>query len=227
MLRLHADALEHRAEEPGIYALVDGEWIGCFGKNYDKYVKEASDGQYLYTYVDSINLTYEMESGKLIKRHYYIWVDNEIVQSEAGRISEDYLTRWETINYRTVTVDGVEYKRLDLILENVKSVYVDYMEEGDQQLELAKDADSLIAALKADCSEGNMAQNYMYHTGSFRREDEFAETGYNMMPEFGISISGEKYTWWVSVYPDSVHTLNWLESHGVLCVEVCPDNIYS
>jgi len=216
-LQLQADALEHRAEDAGIYTLVDGEWVLGFADT------DPKDPGNRYTYVDSARLIYEMENGKLIKRRYNIWVDNEYVQSEAGRIAEDYLTRWETVNDRTVTIDGVEHKRLDLILENVKSIYVDYMEEGDRQLELAKDADSLIAAIKADCAEGNMAQNYMYHSGSFRVADEYEETGYRMMPEIGISISGEKYSWWVSVYPDSVHTLAWLESHGALNVEICPE----
>ena len=70
-----------------------------------------------------------------------------------------------------------------------------------------------------------MAQNYMYHTGSFRMEDEYAEAGYRDFPELGISISGDKYTWWVSVFPDSVNTLRWLESRGVLPVEVRSNNI--
>lgn len=224
-LRLQADALEHRAEDAGTYVLVDGQWIGCFGENYDKYIRDAAGhSDYRYTYVDNMGLTYEMENGKLIRRHYYIWVDNEQVQSEAGRIAESYLTRWDTINNRVVTINDMEYNRLDLVLENVKSVYVDYMEEGEQQKALAKDARSLIAALKADCAEGNMAQNHMYHTGSFRREDEYAEGGYVYPSELGISIGGEKYSWWISIYPDSVHTLGWLEDHGVLNVDVLAES---
>ena len=94
-----------------------------------------------------------------------------------------------------------------------------------KQQELAGDVDSLIAAIKADCAEGNMAQSYMYHSGSFRMEDDYAEKGYYEMPELGISISGEDYTWWISVYPDSLHTLHWLQEHEVLNVEVRTENI--
>ena len=216
-LQLQADALEHRAEDAGIYTLVDGEWVLGFADT------DPKDPGNRYTYVDSARLIYEMESGKLIKRRYNIWVDSEYVQSEAGRIAESYLTRWETVNDRTVTIDGVKYNRLDLILENPKGVYVDYMEPGGYEEELARDVRGLITAIQTDCAEGTMAQNYMYHSGSFRVADEYEETGYRMMPEIGISISGEKHTWWVSVYPDSVHTLAWLESHGALNVEVCPE----
>ena len=226
-LRLQADALEHRAEEPGTYVLVDGQWIGCFGENYEKYVEEAAEGQYIYTAVDSKNLTYEMENGKLIKRHYNIWVNTDYVESEAGRIAEDYMTRWDAVNNRTITIKGVEYNRLDLVLQGVTGIHVDFVDTIDQekQKELAKDVDSLIAALKADCAEGNMAQNPLYHTGSFRIEDEYAEKGYYDLQELGISIASEKHTWWVSIYPDSHHTLRWLEDHDALNLEVRSETI--
>ena len=221
-LRLQADALEHRAEEPGTYVLVEGQWIGCFGENYEKYMKEAEEGQYVYTTVDGKNLTYEMENGKLIRRHYSIWVNTDHMESEAGRIAEDYMTRWDAVNDRKITIRGVEYNRLDLVLRDVTGIYVDYMDADslEQQKALAKDVDSLIAALKADCAEGNMAQNPLYHTGSFRMEDAYSETGYYDLQELGISVASEKYTWWISIYPDSLHTLRWLEAHDALNLEV-------
>ena len=222
-LRLQADALENRVEEAGLYTLENGLWVQSYGEK----AWENTDNP--FAYVDSARLTYEMDNGKLINRRYNIWVDSENVQSEAGRIAESYLTSWETINNRTVTVNGVEYNRLDLVLENVKSVYVDYMDTKQdhmaKQAELAKDVDSLIAAIQADCAEGNMAQTYFYHTGSFRVEDDYSEKGYYDMPELGVSISGENYSWWVSVYPDSVHTLEWIRDHDALQVEVHPEAI--
>ena len=227
-LRLQADALEHRAEEPGTYVLVDGQWIGCFGENYDKYLGEGLSDQYRYTYVDGKNLTYELENGKLIKRHYNIWVDTEYVESEAGRIAEDYLTRWDHINSRTITVKGVEYDRLDWVLQDLEEIYVDYMEDNEEQpeaLATPSNVRSLIAAIKADCAEGNMAQTPLYHTGSFRVENEYVEDGYAQFMELGISISGNDSSWWICVYPDSIHTLQWLESHGALGVEVMAENI--
>ena len=227
-LRLQADALEHRAEEPGTYVLVDGQWIGCFGENYDKYLGEGLSDQYRYTCVDNKNLTYELKNGKLIKRHYSIWVDTEYVESEAGRIARDYLTRWDHINSRTITVKGVEYDRLDWVLQDLEEIYVDYMEDNEdlpEALATPSNVRSLIAAIKADCAEGNMVQTPLYHTGSFRIENEHAEDGYARFMELGISISGNDSSWWICVYPDSIHTLQWLESHGALGVEVMAENI--
>lgn len=227
-LRFQADALEHRAEEPGTYVLVDGQWIGCFGENYDKYLGEGLSDQYQYTCVDNKNLTYELKNGKLIKRHYSIWVDTEYVESEAGRIARDYLTRWDHINSRTITVKGVEYDRLDWVLQDLEEIYVDYMEDNEElpeALATPSNVRSLIAAIKADCAEGNMVQTPLYHTGSFRIENEYAEDGYARFMELGISISGNDSSWWICVYPDSIHTLQWLESHGALGVEVMAENI--
>jgi len=226
ILRLQTDALEHRAEKAGTYVLVDGEWIHYIDTNADRIDEENPDNK--YTYVDELNLIYEMESGKLIRRHYYIWVNNDHVDSEAGRIAESYLTDWDTVNSRTVTLKGVEYNRLELILQEPESVYVDFMDmEEDVRQELATPANlrSLVTALKADCAEGNLAQNSRYHTGAFRIEDEYAESGYQYLPELGISISGEKYTWWVSIYPDSSNTIQWLQRHNVLNAEVLEEDI--
>ena len=226
ILRLQTDALEHRAEKAGTYVLVDGEWIHYIDTNADRIDEENPDNK--YTYVDELNLTYEMESGKLIRRHYYIWVNNDHVDSEAGRIAESYLTDWDTVNSRTVTLNGVEHNRLELILQDPEAVYVDFMDmEEDVRQELATPANlrSLVTALKADCTEGNLAQNSRYHTGAFRIEDEYAESGYQYLPELGISISGEKYTWWVSIYPDSSNTIQWLQRHNVLNAEVLEEDI--
>ena len=224
-LRLQSDALEHRAEHAGMYVLVDGEWIQYIDTNSDRI--DEDDPNNKLTYVDRVNLNYEMENGKIIERRYNIWVNSDYVESEAGRIAEDYLTRWETISDGKITIKDVEYKRLDLAMENAERVHVDYMDADEAlQKSLANPDDlrSLIAALKADCAEGNMAQSYMYHTGSFRAENAYVEGGYEYPMELGISISSEKYNWWVSIYPDSVNTLRWLESHGALKVEVLAES---
>ena len=223
-LALHAAALEQRAENSGTHIFLDGEWVSWYDIKTEEHDRDNPANR--YTYVDSVSLVYEMDNGKLIKRKYYIWVNNDEVQSEAGRIAEEYLTRWETVNSRMITVDGVERNRLDVVLENVENIYVDYMEEGSTR-DLATPANvrMLISALKADCAEGNMAQSYFYHTGSFRIEDEYAENGYRDVPEISISISDGRYTWWINVYPDSVNTLRWLEANDLLNMEVRPENI--
>ena len=221
-LTLNRDALENRNDEWGAFVWVDGEWIQYIDTNADKIDEENENNR--YTYVDSVSLTYELHNGKLIRRRYNIWMDNEYVSSEAGRIANDYLTQWDTVNGRTVLVDGVEYNRLDYILRDLKSIYVDYMKD-EQQVDLAQ-VHSLIAAIQADCAEGHMAQNDYYHTGYFRVADEYMEKGYYDVPSIGISISGEDNSWWISIYGDSRHTIKWLEDQDLLVPEVRTGNIH-
>ena len=176
------------------------------------------------TYVDSVALAYELENGRIIRRSYNVWMDNEYVTSEAGRIARDYLTRWETVNSRIITVDTVEYNCLDYVLRDVDTIYVDFQKDN-RQTNLAE-VQSLIAAVQADCAEGHMAQSDYYHTGYFRTEDEYAEKGYYDVPSIGISIGGENYSWWISIFADSRQTIQWLRAHGLLDAEVCSGSIY-
>lgn len=220
MLALQEDALLNRADNYGTYVLgTNGEWVYYIDTNADIIDEENENNQ--YRYVANVALRYELQNGKLIRRHYNIWVD-----TKAGEIAERYLTDWEAVNGRTVTIDGVEYDRLDLVMEEVKDLYVSYAKEEDLKKACTPgNIRSLIRAIQADCEEGNMAQNPYFHGGHFRLEDEEAEKGYYNMQEFQIDISSEKYTWWVSVYPDSANTLHWLEENGLLNMEVRSENI--
>ena len=67
-----------------------------------------------------------------------------------------------------------------------------------------------------------MAQNDYYHTGYFRVTDEYAESGYYEVSSLSVSIAGESHSWWVSFYGDSRHTIEWLQSRGLLEAEICP-----
>ena len=221
-LRLNRDALENRSENWGTFVLVDGEWIQYIDNNADRIDEENPDNR--YTYVDAVNLTYELESGKQIRRRYNVWMDNQYVSSEAGRIAKEYLTRWDTVNSRTITVDGVELNRLDYVLQDVRGIYVDFM-DGQQDIS-EQEILGLVAAIQADCVEGHMAQSDYYHTGYFRVEDEYSEAGHYDIPSIGISVTREDYTWWISIYADSRHTITWLQSHDLLKAEVHTGNIY-
>lgn len=220
-LRMNRDALENRSENWGTFVLVDGEWIQYIDNNADRIDEENPDN--LYTYVDSVNLTYELDNGKQIRRRYNIWMDNQYVSSEAGRIAKAYLTSWDTVNSRTMEINGVEYNRLDYILQDVRGIYVDYM-DGRQDISRQEVLD-LVAAIQTDCGEGHMAQSDYYHSGYFRVEDEYAENGYYDIPSIGISISGEEYSWWISIYADSVNTVSWLQERDLLSAQTFQGNL--
>ena len=64
-----------------------------------------------------------------------------------------------------------------------------------------------------------------YHRGTFRYEDEWAEDGWSISDSTGVSICSRKMSWHISIYPDAVHTVNWLKRHDLLSWEVSEDGL--
>ena len=211
MLRLHADALENRPEGYGVYILDEG------GNRVQITDFEDETEYETYYYAADISLRYELESGKIIRRNYAIWVD-----SVAGEIAEDYMSRWENVDYRTITINGKEYSRLTTILNDFEHFVLPGYENERDLPELCKSqsaAMGLIEAIKADCAAGNMAQHPYFHTGHFRIPDEYAEKGYYEDAALYISFRGADYGWSVNIFADCENTIRWLKQHDLLIPE--------
>ncbi|MBQ3192174.1 MAG: hypothetical protein IJB59_01225 [Oscillospiraceae bacterium] len=217
MLRLHADALENRAEDYGVY-IQDETGARIHFTDFEDETEYEN-----YYYAVDVALRYELESGKIVRRNYNIWVD-----SEAGRIAEDYMSRWENVDYRTVTINGKEYNRLTTILNDFEHFVLPGYENERELPELCRSqaaAMELIAAIKADCEAGNMAQHPYFHTGHFRIPDEYAEKGYYEDAAIYISFRGADYGWSVNVFADCENTIRWLKAHDLLTAEHYTENI--
>lgn len=214
MLRLHQGALDERAQYSGTYLQgYDGTWVRFVDSNDHLYNKD--DESLLYTFVSEVWLAYELEGGKVIKRRYNVWVD-----SEAGRITRDYLNTWEELN-PVYEEDGVKYTRLERALEDFENFNVGYIDGDLPEICLDENAAlELLSCIEKDMAEGNMAQHPYFHKGSFRYEDEWAEDGWSHTDSVGLSIQSRKMSWHIGIYPDAVHTLNWLNRHDLLTWEV-------
>lgn len=220
MLRLHKGALDNRAESSGTYLQgYDGTWVKYVDSNDHLYDKEDTDLP--YTYVSEVWLTYELENGKVIKRRYNVWVD-----SEAGSIVRDCLNSWEELNPTHEDEYGVEYTRLERALENFENFNIGYIDGDLPEICYDKEAAlELLACIRRDLEEGNMAQHPYYHRGTFRYEDEWAEDGWSISDSTGVSICSRKMSWHISIYPDAVHTVNWLKRHDLLNWEVSDSSL--
>lgn len=220
-LQLHKYALEDRADSTGGYVIgSNGEWVSYIDNNSDLIDEEDEDQP--WKYVARVQLSYELNNGNMVRRDYNVWVD-----SPAGQLTEEYLNRWDVINSRYVTVDEVEHNRLDVVLESFESMYVGYLNEEDmpEELRSRETAESFLTAVKADAAEGNLAQHPYFHTGYFRREDDRVDDGYDKFNQLWIQLSGDKYGWEVEIFPDSRHSIQWLQDHGLMeGVEICAGN---
>ena len=217
MVKLQKAALDKRADDAGTYLQAyDGSWVEYVDTNDHLYDKE--DDTTPVANVAEVWLTYELDGGRLIKRRYHVWVD-----SEAGRIANHYLNRWDELN-PTYEKDGVEYTRLETALEHFENFNVESVDGKLPKICSDKNAAlELLRCVDRDLQEGHMAQHPYFHTGSFRYAHEYREEGYADAESVCLSITGRECSWHVNIYPDAVHTIRYLQSHGLLDWEVHPE----
>ena len=227
ILDLQSEALETRLDKGDAYAYIqdaDGQWVPYHGETVSsEELKELAerDGRYAF----HCNITYRLKSGKEVSRRYTLWSDGP-----AAEAYRSIMSRWEYVNSAKVYVLGkeTETKVLDLVLAEMDSIYVEGEEElvvpDRTQEELTQLAAGLIAAVQADCAEGNMAPNYQLHRGHFRRENPESPTGYYYRPSLSVALCSKQQSWYIDIFPDSQHTVRWLQEHDLLDFEV-KDNI--
>ena len=212
MLDLQRESLAERVENSGTYLLgYDGSWVFYVDTNDHLYDKEDKDTP--YKFAASVNLTYELTNGKIIKRRYNVWAE-----SPAGEIANTHLNSWDELNDPYEREDGTMTTRLEEAMKHFEMIDVGYVDPQDlPEICRSKDATmELLQCIDRDLQEGHMAQHPYFHRGCFRYEDEWAEDGYSLTDCTTINIGGKKTNWYVNVYPDATHTLRWLRSHDLL-----------
>ena len=221
ILNMQSEALSTRLEDPGTYIQDEnGQWVRFYDNNIT--VEEREE----YSKIESrkvfyTTITYTLNSGKTISRRYNIWADGQ-----AGDDAREILSRWELVNDDRVYVNGnkTEQRVLDLVLQNPEALYIEgvsgSIEKPDREM-----LEGLIAAIRADCEDGNMAQSSYLHTGHFRQEFPDSATGYYYRQNLYVDFTGNNYSWSVSVYPECEHTLNWLRENDLLRWDVFQTNL--
>lgn len=221
ILNMQSEALSTRLEDPGTYIQDEnGQWVRFYDNNIT--VEEREE----YSKIESrkvfyTTITYTLNSGKTISRRYNIWADGQ-----AGDDAREILSRWELVNDDRVYVNGnkTEQRVLDLVLQNPEALYIEgvsgSIEKPDREM-----LEGLIAAIRADCEDGNMAQSSYLHTGHFRQEFPDSATGYYYRQNLYVDFTGNNYSWSISVYPECEHTLNWLRENDLLRWDVFQTNL--
>lgn len=221
IIRIQESALETRIEDSGAFPLsyLQPQNEGVAGVSMPDEGFLYGEGGYSvdepHRYAAQVTIEYTMNSGREVTRSYFIWTD-----SEAGDIVREYASRWEVV---------WEYARRgwqdEFDLEEVSQINVSGIERKDMaDLVTKENAESLLAAIRADCDERTMMQHSYYHTdGRFTRYDEEYEQDFKS-PSIYISIyTGDGYYETgadFDVYTDSVHTLQWLREHDLLAFEI-------
>ena len=227
VLLLQRLALEDRLDEAGTYVEEDGQRVRYVNSAAYQLAEKtaAQEGGVECVYATQFTICYELHSGKVINRRYNVWSDQQ-----EGDILREIFSRWELV--KNQYWNNPEVDRLATVLNTLKSIdygqnYVDVvsMSESFSQYQTREDALSLLEAIQADCADHRMAQDRWLHNGHFRYPDAEAERGFYTQDCIYIYLQGENYGWSVEVYADSVHTLQWLQSRGLLTPEVRPENM--
>ena len=218
MTALHAMALQTHIEDGGSYPLSyilsreereknvtwpeGGFYYGDGGYSEDEPALQT----------DYITVSYKLKNGHTLTRNYYIWAN-----LEQGAIVNEYMSRWEQVlqNARSGYRDTFVPSEVTEIRAGGKVLRDDQITPELTQ--------SLLDAVRADCDERTMNQDGSYHCGYFLAYSDYDRDYYkdravyvNLWAENGNYSTGASF----SVFADSVHTVKWLQEHGLLTSEV-------
>ncbi len=223
MLEVHRMALEDRPGDGwGLYVRgYDGSYVYVVDSNDHLYDTTVANPE--FTYVANIRLIYHLENGATMSRRYNIWTE-----TGAGPIVREYMSRWDF--HREITeVNGQKIDVVEAVLADLVEVRVeDYTEDESVRFSDVAEARSLMEAIQADCAAGTMAQDENFHKDYFQnpipREREDGEIYYETVEYINVNFrSLESGSWWIKIYPDCEHTLQWLRDRDMTNLVTVPN----
>lgn len=219
VLLLQQEALEERLTQDGPYVLAaDGSYIYNIDTNAPEIARsqwEIDDCRFVFR----ARIEYILKSGKHVNRQCWVWADGE-----SADYARDMLSRWDECINRP-SEDGIDH--LAEILEELNQIYIGgsalpvYIKDPDKAF-----VEGLLEAIRKDCAEHNMAQNYTLHTGYFQEKaaDEYGNK-YKTHSIY-VNFDGVRYGWSIEIFPDSSHTVKYLQDNDLLHYDIFENNLH-
>lgn len=145
----------------------------------------------------SFTIVYELTDGRQVRRYYYAFAD-----SETGEILTDLFSTPEQVL-------GVVESQIPGFAANIEEILLDSefvtpaLDEQQRQ--------ALLEAIAADCRDGNMAQNWAFH--SVDNVEYYLEFQY-------WNAEARNSDWMtITVFPECRHTIAFIEESGMLDYE--------
>ena len=159
-------------------------------------------------YTVNLCVEYTLKNGRTVTRFYDLNTCNE-----AGQILQPYFSSFEYVTGFTEDQIPDLASRVTRIWANTNTY------DKEEEYPSAQDAEELLRAIAADCAGGNMAQFGAYHLV----KDEFGELDWEWGGGLEIGYlqiddntnTQQNLYFFITVYSDSVHTIQWLEDHGL------------
>jgi hypothetical protein len=183
-LRLHELALEGRE--------LDDTNIGN-----DYVVVDYADAPMERRFAASFTIVYELTDGRQVRRYYYAFADSETGEILTGLFS----TTEQVLGFDESQIPGFAANIEEILLDS--EFVTPALDEQQRQ--------ALLEAIAADCRDGNMAQNWAFH--SVDNVEYYLEFQY-------WNAEARNSDWMtITVFPECRHTIAFIEESGMLDYE--------
>ncbi len=158
----------------------------------------------------TVCIEYTLKNGATRTRFYQVSTLNE-----AGQTLKRYFSSFEYVTgFREEEIPELAQHIFQVNAQGMRDNTAEYLEQMQ-----SLDMEGLLRALAADCAAGNMAQEGSYHL----EQNEYGVLDWDSVTylEFGYRHVAENTGDWtdsytsVTIYNDSVHTLNWMIENGL------------
>lgn len=218
VLRIHTLALEQAIPEDGIYDRASVEAGNPTRINSEDW---SYDDLFLtdqLVMANGVYLEYDLGYGRTASRSLLIWP-----LGESGQRIRELYSDWDTyFDQAQYSYYGDDYQ---LNMADVAILEVGGIRDRDVPEVTSELLDSLLQALKADCTEGNLVANSSFHRGMFwnkAEEDEDTDHYYESIA-LTLRIRSEDRSYGgihFEIYADSTHTVQWLRDHNLMAYEI-------
>lgn len=142
-----------------------------------------------------ISMEYVMKNGRIRRRYYFIYTDGEM-----GEYARKIFSRPAYVFGTSANILNTKFPATYLMVSGY-NIPAQYRTETEIM--------ALMQAVKKDCEEGNMTQDWMFHKSKILNHSQYPLTFLD------ISMGVGTQDVWFSAYADSVHTLKWFEERGL------------
>ena len=168
----------------------------------------------LNRYIPSVNLTYELEDGTLIRREYNISADGEAGQLLRQMTSAiDVITEYTTTPNDTYYIVAKDPAHLMSYVQKPDAIRVNGSDVADTYL-TEDTVRQLFEAILADCQDSTLSQLDPFHPTFFYGDQDYPSQTLTLYLQIGNDPDTQKELY-VRFGLDSTHLMDWMASVGL------------
>ena len=149
----------------------------------------------------TLDLSYELKNGRIVKREYFLWTD-----TEAAALAKPYLSRLTSLFHHSEEINTAE--DLMAMVRTPQYMWVDSCQLPEEFL-TPEHVCGLFEAIIADCEAGTMVQTDGFHQGAV------VDNSTRYMTYYHLELDLVETGYYFNIYADSENCMAWLEQTGI------------